>query len=112
MLIVVLPADKRGSSDRPLFQICAKVGHTASRCFVLHDNLNKTYNSYNLPSPHASPFTANYSNSANDNAWLLDIGTSHHIAYDLVNVPNPISTLMVFGKLLSKFDGELPFDAS
>lgn len=45
---------KRNNGKKHVCQICEKVGHQTSRCFVIHDLFNTTYKSGKLPS--ASPF--------------------------------------------------------
>lgn len=66
-----------------------KVGHQESHCFILWDNLNKTYKNDKVPSFTLSTHTASTRlTSLQKNSWLLDIGASHHLVFDASNAPH------------------------
>ncbi|KAG9441455.1 hypothetical protein H6P81_017309 [Aristolochia fimbriata] len=66
--------DRSDSSNRPLCQICNKIGHTAIQC---HNRFNLSYQS---PAP-LEAHSAELDNSS-DSAWYIDSGESYHISSD------------------------------
>jgi hypothetical protein len=70
----------RHSSNRPLCQICNKLGHLAITCYSCFDN------SYSNDT--SSPMQAYLSTpgSTFDSAWYPDSGATHHLTSDLANL--------------------------
>ncbi|KAG9449460.1 hypothetical protein H6P81_009425 [Aristolochia fimbriata] len=66
--------DRNDSSNRPLYQICNKRGHTAIQC---HNRLNLSYQPPAPPEAHSAQL-----DNSSDSAWYIDSGASHHISSD------------------------------
>jgi hypothetical protein len=65
--------------NRPICQICQKLGHTANRCYSRFDH------SYQQsPAGPSAAFSAQQ--AIPDSAWYNDTGSTHHITNDLSNL--------------------------
>jgi hypothetical protein len=65
-------------SNRPMCQLCNRVGHTATRCYHIFDH------AYKVSSPPAAFLTVNQSSP--DINWYPDTASTHHLTNDLTNL--------------------------
>jgi hypothetical protein len=65
-------------SNRPMCQLCNRVGHTATRCYHRFDH------AYKVSSPPAAFLTVNQSSP--DINWYPDTAYTHHLTNDLTNL--------------------------
>jgi hypothetical protein len=68
------PRNGGSSGDRPICQVCNKVGHTADRCWYRYDE------NYVLDPRHAVVATNSYMVDTN---WYTDMGATDHITGEL-----------------------------
>jgi hypothetical protein len=73
-----LSSHQFGSSNRPMCQLCNKVGHTAARCYHRFDH------AYQVSSPPAAFLTVNQPSP--DINWYPDTASTHHLTNDLTNL--------------------------
>jgi len=67
------------SPNRPICQICNRVGHTASKCF------NRFDHSYHSDTPTPASFLTTQSSPPDFN-WYPDTGSTNHLTNDLSNL--------------------------
>jgi hypothetical protein len=68
------------SFNRPVCQVCQKVGHVALQCYHRFDN------SYTIESTSPTQALLATSQQAPDPNWYLDTGVTHHVTHDLANL--------------------------
>jgi hypothetical protein len=84
-----LSSHQFGSSNRPMCQLCNKVGHTAARCYHRFD-LQQGWSycckvqAYQVSFPSAAFLTINQSSL--DMNWYRDTASTHHLTNDLTNL--------------------------
>jgi hypothetical protein len=70
----------RNNSNRPVCQVCHKLGHAALTCYHRFDNSYSADSPQQMHALYASP------QAASDLNWYSDSGATHHLTNDLANL--------------------------